>query len=113
MLATLRRIPWFRVLTWILGTTWNVLVWAVEQIAHLVHSAAGSFFGVVVKGSVTAVLIKVAAVLLLLGFAAVALKLEQFGAELMMLAMLPIMLLGLWVIIKSVFAPAKKKKKKK
>ena len=113
MFATLRRVPWGRVVTWSLQTLWNLIRWSVEQLARLIaHSAAG-FFGQMVKGSFSAIMIKVAAVLLLLGLVSVQFNQNELAQLFVSLMMFPIMGLAFRMMIGGVFSPAKKKKKKR
>jgi len=84
----------------------------VGQLARLIINAAGSFFGWTAKGSIMAVLAKFAAVILLAGFLAVQAGFYDLANGLIMLSAAPIMFIGLWMIVRAPFAPAKKKKKK-
>ena|SRR3989344_5323359 len=112
MLATLRRFWWFRVLSWTIVNAARATWWLVGQLAQLVINAAGSFFGWTAKGSIMAVLAKFAAVILLAGFLAVQAGFYDLANGLIISSMIPVMLIGLWMIVRAPFAPAKKKKKK-
>ncbi len=111
MLATLRRLWWFRTLEWTIINIGRALWWLVGQLAQLVLNAASSFFGWTVRGSVMGVLAKVAAVILFAGLLAVWAGLHDLANGLIILSAAPIMLIGLWMMVRAPFQPAKKKKR--
>lgn len=107
MSAAIRRLPW-----WGQALSWP-FYGALVLFTTLTTGAVQSFFGSVVKGSVMGALIKITAAIILVAVVVSALGAKEWGGAIFTLAAIPIVLIGFVFTAKGVFAPQKKKKKKK
>lgn len=100
---------WARLICWPLYGLLRVLVWCVEGLGSIALHATTGTASYVGRGSVIAVLAKVAGLLLLVGLLAHELGFDQLSTSLILFSAAPIMLIGLWYMASSVLSPRKKK----